>query len=411
MDYVIIANSWSAGKDNPTSKHRIALELARRGYRVLWIEGSGMRAPRLGSGQDRLRIVRKVAAALRGAVEVGSQEPGARSQETGVRRAEPVVAPVSAFIWVLSPLFVPLPRHEIVRRLNGAICRWSARFWGWRLGFRHAVLINYVPVLAEAMRRRRGWRTVYHCVDRWDAFTMYDSAMMADMDRRCCRYADLVIASSRDLEAHCRTLNGRVHLVTHGVDHEHFAGACTITASPSDLPGGPIVGFFGLLSEWVDQDLVLETARRIPQAHVVLIGRADVDISRLTGQRNIHVLGPRPFDLLPQYVASFAVGLIPFTVNDLTRAVNPIKLREMLAGGCPVVSTDLPEVRDCMQRLNLESYVRCAANTAEFVSGVRQCIEHPLDNEARRTLSGKVARESWVGKVDEILACIGADNP
>ena len=69
MDFFIIANAWSAGKDNPTSKHRIALELVRQGHRVLWIEGSGMRAPSVGSAHDRLRMVRKVSAAFRGARE------------------------------------------------------------------------------------------------------------------------------------------------------------------------------------------------------------------------------------------------------------------------------------------------------------------------------------------------------
>jgi glycosyltransferase involved in cell wall biosynthesis len=239
---------------------------------------------------------------------------------------------------------------------------------------------------------------------------MYDSAMMAEMDRRCCRYADLVIASSRDLETHCRELNPNVRLVSHGVDYEHFARACSVTDRPPDLPPGPVIGFFGLLSEWLDQNLIAEVARRIPAAQVVLIGRADVDVSRLKGCPNIHLLGARPFSALPDYVAHFDVGVIPFAVNDLTRAVNPIKLREMLAGGCPVVSTDLPEVRDCMQRLRLESHVRCSGTASEFVEDIRRWVEQPLDRAGRAALSGRTAGESWVGKVGEILAAIGADN-
>ena len=80
MDFFIIANAWSAGKDNPTSKHRIALELIRRGHRILWIEGSGMRTPSMGSSHDRLRMLRKVGAAFRGVrvEEIRIQNPESR---------------------------------------------------------------------------------------------------------------------------------------------------------------------------------------------------------------------------------------------------------------------------------------------------------------------------------------------
>ena len=95
MDVVIMANAWSAGVDNPTSKHQIALELVRQGHRVLWLEGAGMRKPSLGSGADRGRMWRRIVAAFR---------PPQR---------------VAASLWVLSPLLVPLPAVAWVRRWNG----------------------------------------------------------------------------------------------------------------------------------------------------------------------------------------------------------------------------------------------------------------------------------------------------
>jgi glycosyltransferase involved in cell wall biosynthesis len=412
VDFVVIANAWQAGTANPTSKHRIALELARRGHRVLWLEGAGMRAPSLGSGHDRSRIRHKLWRAFQGAV--------------------PIVQPPEADglpVWVLSPLLVPLPRLGSVRRLNGWTCASSARRWSRRLDFADPILINYVPVLAEAMRAWRESRSgtpeasaagsfpeskqtrvVYYCVDRWDAFGMYDSAVMAKTDEECCRHADLVIASSANLAERCRRFNPSVHHVSHGVDHAHFAQALRPQPRPADLPQGRIIGFFGLLSEWIDQELLHRTAAEIPDTELVLIGSADVPIERLRGRSNIHLLGPRPFAELPRYVAHFDVGIVPFRVNDLTRAVNPIKLREMLAAGCPVVSTALPEVAALAAGLGRlgQGGVRIGTSVGDFIASVREELQRGMTVEERQRISASMAGETWEAKVNRILELLSS---
>jgi glycosyltransferase involved in cell wall biosynthesis len=388
MDVVIIANAWQASHDNPTSKHQIAFELARMGHRVLWVEGAGMRKPSLGSSSDRSRIVEKL-----------------RKAFAGARRAP---GKVDGEIHVLTPLLLPIPSSALVRRLNGMMCRVRASRVARRLSFRTPVLINYVPVLADAMRGWRG-KVIYHCVDRWSAFDMYDSELMDAADAACCRYSDAVIASSTDLYKHCRTRHDRVSLVMHGVNHANFAAGLDAAKRPPDLPSGAIVGFFGLLSEWLDQDLICRAARELPDRHFLLIGRADVNVDRLAREPNVHLLGPRPFDELPAYIAHFDVGTIPFVVNELTRAVNPIKLREMLAAGCPVVSTALPEVEP-YARISAggeeDSFVDVASDADGFIAALRRRTESPPDADFRRRISDAVVGETWEAKTREIVEVV-----
>jgi glycosyltransferase involved in cell wall biosynthesis len=282
--------------------------------------------------------------------------------------------------------------------MNGWLARTWASFSAWRLGFQQPALINYVPILAEAIPGWTGFK-LYHWVDRWDAFGTYNSELMGEMDARCCRYSDAVAASSEDLLNRCLRHNPNVSLVLHGVDQAHFSRALEPCERPVDLPPGPVVGFFGLLSEWLDYPMILALAKAHPEAQVVLIGRADVDVEQLRGVANIHLLGSRPFRDLPRYIAHFTVGLIPFVINELTLAVNPIKLREMLAAGCPVVSTALPEV----VRFTGRDGVRVAYSTEEFIVQVGLSLRQTANNDQRRAMSDAMKAETWGQKVSDLL--------
>lgn len=448
MDFIIIGNAWEMGRLNPICTHRVAAELVRRGHRVLWVEGSGMRRPSLRSSRDRMRMLRKVGAAFRGVRRAAIEQiPGAiLQQDDGRQGGEPVDRggntgyrkTDSSFVWVLSPLFLPFPSCGVVRRINGLIGRVGTGFWKWVLGFHAPVLINTVPTLAYAMPRARGGesdggrrdragapvhtpqtsvsgcghgarlgpccsRAVYYCIDRWDAYPGYDAHVMAEMDRRCCEKADVVLASSGVLADRCRRFNENVHLLPHGVDHPLFSRALQGQARPDDLPAGRVAGFFGSLSAWLDQDLLLELARRVPECEIVLIGRADVPVDRLRKARNIHLLGARPFRQLPGYLAHFDVGLIPYVVNDLTMAVNPTKLREMLAGGCPVVASGLPEVRPYVGR----GATVCGTVEA-FADAVAKLVREPLSPMERLAISRGVAQETWEARVEEMLGWVGS---
>lgn len=195
-----------------------------------------------------------------------------------------------------------------------------------------------------------------------------------------------------------RAINPETHLITHGVDREHFAVALSsqteVPADVASLPR-PMIGFFGLLEDWIDTELFAYLARQRPQWSIVVIGQTHITLDHLQGIPNLHLLGRRPYAELPRYAKAFSVGLCPFKLNELTLHVNPIKLREYLSAGLPVVSTDLPE---CRIR---EDWGRVARSREEFLAHIDAFLREDSP-EGRRSRSEAMRAETWEHKIAEI---------
>jgi glycosyltransferase involved in cell wall biosynthesis len=241
-------------------------------------------------------------------------------------------------------------------------------------------------------------------VDEYSEFTGTDKTAILDMERRLMEKSDLVIVSSSRLYETKRCYNPNTFLVTHGVDVAHFRNACLpATAAPRDWPElrHPVIGFFGLIADWVDIKVIRYLAASRPDWSFVLIGEVQTDISALREMPNVHLLGRRSYQSLPAYCKMFDVAVLPFVVNELTLAANPLKLREYLAAGLPVVATPLPEV------VKLNGLVRTARTQPEFLDQIEAFL-----NEGKRGPNLEVSRlmepESWDEKVEE-LSCIIAD--
>jgi glycosyltransferase involved in cell wall biosynthesis len=251
--------------------------------------------------------------------------------------------------------------------------------------------VQYVGRLGESL-------VVYYCTDEWSQFSFLDGQKMAAMERRLCERADLVFATAHSLVESKRAFNPETHLASHGVDHAHFASALSpATQVASDLLAlpKPVIGFIGLIQDWIDQDLIAHVAERHPEWSLVLVGKAIVDVSRLARLPNVHLLGRRPYADLPAYCKGFSVGIIPFVLNELTHHVNPIKLREYLSAGLPVVSTPLPEV------MHHAEHASIAKEPQEFVAALERAVAE--DTPAlRRRRSERMRKEAWEHKVAEI---------
>jgi glycosyltransferase involved in cell wall biosynthesis len=376
-DIICFANDWDG---DPLSKKHIALRLAQKN-RVLWVNSTGNRNP-TASVRDLRRAWKKLRQFFRGC------------------------RPVAKNIFVFAPLVIPFHGNRAARWVNRRLLAWSVRRACRKLGFQKPITWTFVPSSADVAGSLGERLLIYHCVDEFSKFTGTDEAAILEMEHGLMEKADMVVVSSTRLYETKQRYNPNTFLVTHGVDVAHFRKACLpAVAAPADCSElkHPVIGFFGLIADWVDLEVVRHLAASRPQWSLLLIGDVQTDTSALRGLSNVHLLGRRSYQSLPAYCKAFDVAILPFVVNDLTVAANPLKLREYLAAGLPVVATPLPEV------LKLGALVRMARTPGEFLNQVEALL-----NEGKRgpdpAVSVLMERESWDQKVEDLSGIIASLN-
>lgn len=141
--------------------------------------------------------------------------------------------------------------------------------------------------------------------------------------------------------------------------------------------------------------MLAEMARRHPEWTLAIVGEWKIDVSELQAMPNVRMLGRKPYESLPSYCRAFSVATIPFVINDLTKHVNPIKLREYLSAGLPVVSTPLPEV------VFYKEHCEIADNPDDFIAATERVLK--TDTAAKRKSRSKLMEaETWERKVEDL---------
>jgi glycosyltransferase involved in cell wall biosynthesis len=363
-------HDWSG---DPLSKTHL-MRLLARDNRILWINSIGYRAP-TASGRDFKRIIQKLKAAT---------EP--------VREVEPN-------IFVLNPLAIPAYGVPAMQKVNRELLKLQV----WRamngLGFRRVVNWVFNPTAAVVAGALSESLVVYYCVDEFTAFSGIP-AQLVELERTLIEKADLVVVSSEKLRQTKSQHNPRTALVRHGVQYAHFKKALSadtqIPADVANLPK-PVIGYFGLMAEdWIDIPLMEHVAKRFSSGSMVLLGKVTTDISRLTNLPNVHVLGRKPFEELPAYCKAFDVAINPFPINEVTLSSNPLKVREYLAAGLPVVSTRIPEVEVVKE-------VAIADSMEQFGDLVEEALKTPGPRQERSDL---MKNESWEAKIEEVRRAV-----
>jgi len=385
VDYVCMGGIDWWYKSHAHSEVQLMRRIAES-RRVVFVNSIGLRMPLPGrTTQPWQRIVAK-----------------ARSVGKFLRRP---VADLPDF-YVMSPLSLPFYGSPLGRRLNRRLVRAQLEAVCWWLGIRAPIFVVTLPTAWEVIEPLPRRALVVNKSDKYSTLPDVDQAYVAQLESDLLREADRVVYASRALMADdAAEVDGRGILLDHGVDLEHFTRRAPQDV-PSDLTAipSPRVGYFGNLSDYrVDFDLLERVAREVPEAQLVLIGEATCSMERFDRFPNVHWLGPRSYEQIPCYGSGFDVGLMPYLRNEWIRHSNPIKLKEYLALGLPVVSTEVPEVG------RYTDWLFMADGPDDFVAKVRRAVagEAPSDPDGRRAAVLPHSWDSRASKLRDIAESVG----
>jgi GT2 family glycosyltransferase/glycosyltransferase involved in cell wall biosynthesis len=237
-------------------------------------------------------------------------------------------------------------------------------------------------------------RLVYDCMDHHEGFGGVSDEMIAH-ERALLAAADLTVTTSLWLDNEVGSKTSRHVLIRNATDFEHFAKAPTGDIY-KDPQGRRIIGYYGAIAEWFDVDLVSKVAKAFPDCTIVLIGADTVGAQRkLSAFTNVKFHGEIPYKQLPAYAQAFDVCLLPFKVIPLTMATNPVKAYEYLSMGKPVVSTDLPEVRE------MGSVCMVATDASDFVAQIKKSLHNPGTPEIRQAFAQE---QTWAHRAQALIA-------
>ena len=255
------------------------------------------------------------------------------------------------------------------------------------------------PVMIDAFNERG---VVYDCMDELSQFR-FAPPELVQCERFLLDRADVVFTGGQHLFESKSRHHANVHFFGCGVDAAHFARAlrdATPVAPELHNVPRPVLGYFGVVDERLDYRLIARLAEHFAHGSVVLVGpTAKVDPSELPRRENLHWLGQRPYEKLPEYVKGFDVCLMPFALNDATQYINPTKTLEYMAAGRPIVSTAVPDVVR-----HFTPIVHVAYTTGAFLDAIESSLKpDPVRIADGRSRAQSATWESIVASMDRLI--------
>lgn len=258
---------------------------------------------------------------------------------------------------------------------------------------RHYALWYCTPTGLEFTRHLMPSLIAYDCMDEFAGFRSA-GASSAVLEKELCARADLVFTAGKNLLRAKRHLHPNMYAFPNCVDVEHFRRARLPVLDPTDQAHVPHLrlGYFGVIDRRLDLELIRALAAARPQWHIIMVGPVvGVAANALPRAHNIHYLGPKAHSCLPDYIAGWDVGIMPFARTEATALISPTKTGELLAAGKDVVSTPIADVVD---PYGMRGLVKLATDATGFVNVIEQLRQTSAPTH-RSMVDAFLAHHSW----------------
>ena len=378
MEFLVFGEDWGR---HPSSSQHVLAAIGKH-YPVHWVNSIGLRQPTF-SRRDLHRIWEKVRA-------IGNKASCCEPPPVDLtQRAEQPFVPDS----VIKPLVWPMAQQPLLKQLNHLLLGRQLNPKQYRRVVWAALpsAVDYLDICDSDL-------VIYYCGDDFAALAGVDHQLAAEAEQRLVARADIIFACSPTLQA--KFPAHKTTLLPHGVHLSQFANAAN---APDDIdPSKYSIGFYGSLNNWLDQSLIVRLAQARPNINFYFIGREDSDMEAMRQYPNIILLPAKPHHQLPQYLQHWNMAILPFVDNDQIRACNPLKLREYLAAGCPVISTHFPATTPYRELITI------ASNESEWLQAIDhycQWSQLQRDNHAQQAYHA-VSHESWEARATQVVDVI-----
>lgn len=369
-DIIIFNDDWGR---YPSTLQHIANILLKNNNRVFWIGSLGLRKPKINLS-DLKRALQKIIKVFFKSEKI--------TKKSGI---EPIL---------VHPFVLPFHDFQFIRMINKFFITKKIKKTLKKYGSENPIIVTSAPISDFVIGELGETCSIYYCVDDYSsmegAFKIIPS-----LEKKLIEKVDGIFAVSDFLYQTRKSNKKNIFLIQQGVELNHFHKIEQLADEVKNLKR-PVIGFFGLISEWIDLDLIYKCTKKYSEYTFVIIGKTVLNLSHFDDCKNFVYLGPIEYRDLPKYASIFDVGIIPFQLNKVTIAANPLKLLEYFSLGIPVVSTNLPEVK------KFDNLAYISENDDEFIRFIEIAVSDNLHERNQKRIY-EAKKYSWESVTENIF--------